>query len=92
MTTDTNPHLTTLYVTRSIGEEQPTSEWLCTYYGLSPRTLKRHIEEARHLGAKLKAVRMMDRRFHWTCENWPQIHARGLLAKWIELEEQRQIV
>jgi hypothetical protein len=39
---DSNPLLTTLYVIRSAGEIRPTAEWLCRYYGLSDRTLKRY--------------------------------------------------
>ena len=89
---DPNPHLTQLYVVRSIGENQPTAEWLCRYYGISDRTLKRYIEEARHLGAKLAPLKMMDGRYHWTCENYAQIQQRGLLARWIQIEEERETI
>lgn len=88
--TDQNPLLTTLYVTRSIGENQPTAEWLCRYYEISDRTLKRYLDEARHLGAQLVPVKMMDGRYHWTCENWNEIQQRGLLGRWIQIEEERE--
>lgn len=87
---DNNPLLTTLYILRTIGEHQPTAEWLSNYYGISDRTLKRYLVDAKALGAELAPVKMMDGRYHWTCENWPTIHQRGLLSRWIALEEERE--
>lgn len=87
---DPNPLLTTLYILRTIGEHQPTAEWLANYYGVCDRTLKRYIVEARQLGADLEPVKMMDGRYHWTCTNWATIQQRGLLSRWIALEEERE--
>lgn len=90
--TDTNPLLTTLYVIRSAGEIRPTAEWLCNYYGLSDRTLKRYIDDARQLGADLRPVKLNDGRYHWTCANWESLEATGRLARWIDLEQSRNLL
>lgn len=90
--TNQNPLLTTLYVIRSAGEIRPTAEWLCRYYGLSDRTLKRYIEEGRQLGAQLRAVKLADGAYHWQVENWESLEATGRLARWIDLEESRSLV
>jgi len=84
-----NPLLLTLNLIRDIAlYTTETTEALCDEYGISDRTFKRHIEEARHLGADLQAVKT-GKHWVWVCNNWSDIEQR--VNTWHELETQRDL-
>lgn len=85
-----NPLLTTLYLIREC-ENPATAEELRERLDVSDRTLKRMIVEAKELGADLQSCRI-EGGYYWVCRNWDQLQRRGLLARWIELEESRSLV
>lgn len=49
------------------------------------------LAEARNLGADIRPERMDHGPSYWICRNWQAINQRGLLAKWIEVEESRRV-
>ncbi len=90
---ETTNFMQTLYVIRAIIRGTPgnTSEELCAHFRISDRTLKRHIAEARQLGADIKACRV-DGRWIWECQNSDELKKGGKLDRWIELEESRSLL
>lgn len=84
--------LNTLKLIKVINCGYRKAEWLADYFNVSDRTLKRMIAEARELGAELKAERTIEGGYWWYCRNWNVIDERGLLERWIELEESRSVV
>ena len=88
---NTNHLLRTLYVTRTICQDQPSMADLRERFDLSDRQLHRIMKEAQHLGAHFESVRSPDG-YRWRCSNADAIHGKGLLDRWIELEENATLV
>lgn len=86
-----SPLLITLNIINDICDDSFSSAWLAKRYGLSDRTFKRHIDEARHLGAVLKPYNTGGA-WYWECENADQLRESGRLARWIALEKERDLV
>lgn len=85
---DTHPFLLQLLITRDIAAAPVSTAELMDRYDVSERTVKRHIREARHMGAELVAERHADG-YRWRCTNWPAIERNT--TRWIELEERRDL-
>jgi len=86
-----NPLLTTLVIVREIATAQGSmgTADLVDRFGLSERSVKRYIAEARHLGADLQSRRASGR-YVWHVDNWEQIRSR--LTTWMELEQSRTLL
>ena len=83
--------LRTLYLTRSICRDQPTTATLCDRFHLSERQVHRVMKEAEGLGARFESVRDADG-YRWRCTNADDIRGSGLLDEWIDLEENASLV
>jgi len=62
---------------------------LCHCFGVSVATLKRRIDDARHLGAAVESVKS-GHAWVYHLGNGPAVAAR--LARWLQLEQSRSLV
>lgn len=83
-----NPFLTTLEIIEALSSADATAAQLQTQFDLSIATLKRHIAEARHLGAKIESVKL-GKVSTYTLRNGQEVTAR--LDRWLELERSRDL-
>ena len=83
-----NPLLTTLEIISALSGADATAAQLQTQFNLSIATLKRHIAEARHLGAKIESVKL-GKVSTYTLRNSQEVTAR--LDRWLELERSRDL-
>jgi hypothetical protein len=87
-TAQKNPHLITLRIVSSLaGGDQAPAE-IMEREGISSATLKRHIADARDLGAAIVSVKKASR-FYYRLDNYDTIKRR--LNSWIELETTRDL-
>ncbi len=83
-----NPFLTTLEIISALSDADATAAQMQTQFDLSIATLKRHIAEARHLGAKIESVKL-GKISTYTLQNSQEVTAR--LDRWLELERSRDL-
>lgn len=83
-----NPLLTTLEIIQAIGTESASAAELQTRFGISIATLKRHIGEARLLGADIESARTGNR-WMYQLKNNDSVRAR--VKQWIDLERNRDL-
>lgn len=83
-----NPFLTTLEIIEALSRADATAAQLQTQFDLSIATLKRHIAEARHLGAKIESVKL-GKVSTYTLRNGQEV--TGRLDRWLELERSRDL-
>lgn len=81
--------LKTLHLVKALSGGPLSALALRQLLGVSNATLNRHLAEARHLGAQIKAVQA-GRAWTYHLENWPA--CERTVGRWIELEEARTIV
>jgi hypothetical protein len=87
-TSQKNPHLLTLRIVSSLaGGDQAPAE-IMEREGISSATLKRHIADARDLGAAIVSVKKASRSYY-RLDNYDTIKRR--LNSWIELETTRDL-
>jgi predicted transcriptional regulator len=84
-----NSLLTTLEIISSLSHKGATAADLQAQFGLSIATLKRHLAEARHLGAIIQSVKLGNVSTY-QLENQKEVSSR--LEKWLELERSRDLV
>jgi|GEM_PF-6495125 len=61
-------------------------------FDCSDRLLRRHIIEARMLGAQLVQVTHVGQQNRWVCTNRQEILKGGILDKWLSVERGRTVV
>lgn len=83
-----NSLLTTLEITSYLSRKSATAAHLQTEFGVSIATLKRHLAEARELGAEIDSVKI-ENVSTYELRNYPLISKR--LNRWIELEKARNL-
>ena len=86
-----SPLLTMLQIIRRLGEDGGhPGDVLAQIEKISIPTLKRHIAEARHMGADIVSVRDTPTKSHvYEVRNWDRISSRVL--RWLELESTRNL-
>jgi predicted DNA-binding transcriptional regulator YafY len=84
-----NPLLTTLEIISALSRTDSTAAELQSQFDLSVATLKRHLAEARHLGAKIESVKLGNVSTY-TLRNGPEVSTR--LDRWLELERSRDLI
>lgn len=60
---------------------------LCEDHGVSLATLKRHLAELRHLGARIESYGGGRCPWHYRLRNWPEIEKT--VSTWLRLERAR---
>jgi predicted transcriptional regulator len=65
------------------------AESICQRFGISVATLKRRLDEARHLGAHVESVKV-GREWVYHLANADSVSAR--LSRWLDLERSRSLV
>ena len=85
-----NTLLRQLYILRDLLESRHSTKEFCRKYGISARQLSRDLKELRHMGAVLTFYRATDG-YVWSCENAGTIANKGIVSRWIELEESRSV-
>lgn len=84
-----NPLLTTLEIVASLAIHSATAaELQAGFGGMSIATLKRHLFEARSLGANIESIKF-GKSSCYHLKNKDEI--RGRLNRWIELEKTRDL-
>lgn len=84
-----NPLLTTLEIVAALGDSPMTAVELQAQFGdMSIATLKRHIAEARLLGADIESVKS-GKSWNYHLNNKADVRVR--LARWLELERSRDL-
>ena len=84
-----NPLLTTLEIIAALGDRPSTAAELQAQFGaISIATLKRHINEARQLGADIQSVKSGK---FWCYQLNNEKDVRVRLARWLELEKSRDL-
>lgn len=81
-----NDHKTTLEIIISLSKKNQTAEKLCTDLRINKETLQRLIIEARHLGAKIKTIKVK-KISGYKIENWEK--CKDITMKWYERELSR---
>jgi biotin operon repressor len=84
-----NPLLTTLQIMKALDGNPTSADDLCIAHGVSLATLKRHIAEARHLGAVIESRRKGK---GW---NYVFVNAdacRRLMTIWLAREVERSVL
>lgn len=84
-----NSLLTTLEIISALAHKGATAADLQAQFGLSIATLKRHLAEARHLGASIESVKLGNVSTY-LLKNRKEVSER--LEKWLELERSRDLV
>lgn len=84
----TNPLLTTLEIIEAIGTESASTSDLQARFEISVATLKRHLAEARLLGADIQSIRT-GTSWMYHLKNNDAVRVR--VAQWIELERTRDL-
>lgn len=77
-----NEMLDTLRITKWLSEDNLSAVTMSKALGIKTTTVKRYINEAVHLGARIDLIQNS-----YYLMNWPNIEKTVL--KWIELEEKR---
>lgn len=85
-----DPFLRTLKILRALVDSPVSTGDLCQRFEISARQLARDLDEIRDLGADLESVRFPEG-WLWVCTNARAIESRGLLQRWIDLEETRAV-
>jgi len=83
-----NSLLTTLEIVAALARRPSTADELESFFSLSTATLKRHLAEARHLGADIQSVKL-SKVSTYHLRNADQVAKR--LSTWIELERSRYL-
>lgn len=84
-----NSLLTTLEIISILSHRPSTAAELQSFYPISIATLKRHLAEARHLGADIESVKS-GKTSTYHLRNADQVSKR--LQRWIELERSRDLI
>jgi len=85
-----NPLLTTLEIVASLADHPASAADLqARFGGISLATLKRHLSEARTLGAQVSSFKS-GKAWSYRLDNYEDIRAR--LHRWIDLEQTRNLV
>lgn len=94
-TIENDPLLTQLLITRLLGTQPETwsTRDLRLHFDISERQVKRHIAEARHMGAEIVSGRHRGMtgqlEYVWTCTNWADVSF--ITERWIELQQKRDL-
>lgn len=83
-----NPLLTTLEIIEALGIQSASAADLMTKFDLSVATLKRHVSEARLLGARIESVRF-GKGWVYVLANKDDVKVR--VNQWIQLERKRDL-
>jgi predicted DNA-binding transcriptional regulator YafY len=83
-----NSLLTTLEIISALTVDSASASELQATFGVSIATLKRHIAEARDLGADILSIKS-GKTWTYSLQNSHQVRAR--LNRWIELERSRDL-
>lgn len=83
--------LTTLQIIKYLGVigGGKSAKLLCSLHSISLATLKRHIAEARHLGAQIESYRSKNESLY-RLNNWDACSAR--VTTWIDLMEHDSVL
>jgi hypothetical protein len=84
-----NPLLTTLEIVHFLSAGSASLSEIVTRFDSSPAGVKRHLAEARTLGAVVVSSKA-GASWAYTLQNWPAIEARTL--RWIDLERSRTLL
>lgn len=83
-----NSLLTTLEIISVLSRRPMAAAELQSLFPVSIATLKRHLAEARELGANIESIKL-GKSSTYVLRNAPQVAAR--LERWIELEKARNL-
>jgi len=83
-----NPLLTTLEIIQALGIQSASAAELMTKFSISVAGLKRHLGEARLLGAKIESVRF-GKGWVYVLANKDDVKVR--VHQWIQLERERDL-
>nr|CDL66798.1 unnamed protein product [uncultured bacterium] len=83
-----NSLLTTLEIIDTLSRKGASAAELQAQFGLSIATLKRHLAEARHLGAQIESIKL-GKTSTYMLTNRQEVSVR--LERWLELERSRDL-
>jgi predicted DNA-binding transcriptional regulator YafY len=86
---NTNQFLVILEIVEMLGEKNTSVSEIQEKFDISFPTIRRHIAEARHLGADIESIRQ-GAGWVYKLKNWPA--CQKIVTRWIELERNRSFL